>query len=892
MKNETGKRVLSRISDRFTRATAQRFPLQTKEIVGPLQFTPSGVFCWFILSPLNWEFLTLVERIAVWDVQRSRFGQLAESAEDGIRPIRIRRTTRPYAAFEWAAALDAAVPDPLPAVDDGETWDDYLAHGQRRLRSTGLDERLTAVGLRVADTPKPAVIADLAENDQPPGLEATRLLDAVLELEDVMSGGSLDARRARASDMAFLLHRSLAMGVPAPQSASEPTRWHGELGEFTDRTMWTAKPFGSTVQIHSETDAREAHRHVVTMTMGVMPDQTWPERGTDAWMMASDRLGFPVEWSLNGMLMSGAAIQNDAVFEFHRAEGIEKHYARHQETPPPAVARAIEGATETRDEVTEGTNRTGPRFRGTVRAAVYAPTEEEASERARKLMLLYNDSLHMPLTRTLDQARALREFVPGEPRVQKGWTRRFSVGYLAAAMPHIDAAVGTPSGPYIGYTSLSHRAVLNDLHYGPEQLNASGMVTVSASQGGGKSMLMGAQAYNAARAGEHTIMLDPSGPLAALAELPELAPFSRVLNLTEAEPGTLSPHQMVPTPRADQYTDGEGRRNELELERAIRMAKAERQQLLFDVLRMELAPSVLRTPGVDALLLDAIRNMGAHPEAEKVDETRWNPRWAMQWLQFQIGQGTEDAALARTILKELDNAAEFPMGELIIPDHDEPIGAVDVEDSTLVIVTMPGLEPAPTDVDREWWGAAERYAQPLLHLAAFFATKFIYGRPRAERKNCFLDENHLMARWGSGRAFNLRLARDSRKWNAGVMASSQDAADHLSIGNLDALVGGTWVGKCQSEAAARRGCVTLGISEDYFPVFLDLQPGEFVHRDHRRQCAKVKVDKDWHPSLASLETTPGRRRDEVDLRLEPTPFLDARLFTGHGLPDPRAKAAA
>ena len=40
-------------------------------------------------------------------------------------------------------------------------------------------------------------------------------------------------------------------------------------------------------------------------------------------------------------------------------------------------------------------------------------------------------------------------------------------------------------------------------------------------------MLIGALAYNAARRGEPTIILDPSGPLAKLCELPELRPYSR-----------------------------------------------------------------------------------------------------------------------------------------------------------------------------------------------------------------------------------------------------------------------------------------------------------------------------------------------------------------------------
>ena len=54
----------------------------------------------------------------------------------------------------------------------------------------------------------------------------------------------------------------------------------------------------------------------------------------------------------------------------------------------------------------------------------------------------------------------------------------------------------------------------------------------------------------------------------------------------------------------------------------------------------------------------------------------------------------------------------------------------EVDDAIFVVVTMPGLNPPPEQVEREFWSSEERYTQPLLHLAAFFASRFIYGRSR------------------------------------------------------------------------------------------------------------------------------------------------------------------
>ncbi len=127
------------------------------------------------------------------------------------------------------------------------------------------------------------------------------------------------------------------------------------------------------------------------------------------------------------------------------------------------------------------------------------------------------------------------------------------------------------------------------------------------------------------------------------------------------------------------------------------------------------------------------------------------------------------------------------------------------------------MSAPPEGTDREFWGAEERYTQPLLHLAAFFASKFVYSRPRNERKNIFLDENHLMGQWGSGRAFFVRLSRDSRKWNTAVGAASQHPDDHLSIGRVDALIGSAFVGRLTSPTAAAKACQLLAVSDRTTP---------------------------------------------------------------------------
>jgi len=84
----------------------------------------------------------------------------------------------------------------------------------------------------------------------------------------------------------------------------------------------------------------------------------------------------------------------------------------------------------------------------------------------------------------------------------------------------------------------------------------SGLAVFVAEPGGGKSTLLGALGYLAARRGVQVTLLDPSGPLARLCAMPELRPFSRVLNLTGSEQGTLAPYALIPTPLRVHFPEG------------------------------------------------------------------------------------------------------------------------------------------------------------------------------------------------------------------------------------------------------------------------------------------------------------------------------------------------
>src|SRR3954451_22047227 len=79
----------------------------------------------------------------------------------------------------------------------------------------------------------------------------------------------------------------------------------------------------------------------------------------------------------------------------------------------------------------------------------------------------------------------------------------------------------------------------------------------------------------------------------------------------------------------------------------------------------------------------------------------WRREWGESLQESAVTE--QQRELARQIVEELKAAAEFPLGELIMPPHRSPIDDEEVEDKTLVVVTMPGLSPPPEAVEREYW---------------------------------------------------------------------------------------------------------------------------------------------------------------------------------------------
>ena len=174
--------------------------------------------------------------------------------------------------------------------------------------------------------------------------------------------------------------------------------------------------------------------------------------------------------------------------------------------------------------------------------------------------------------------------------------------------------------------------------------------------GSGKSFLTGLIVYKTLRAGARWTVLDPSGPLAELTRLPELAPFSRHINLLRADPGILNPYRVVAEPRPEHFVD------EDDPERAWRRERcAGRGHPAPAGARRAHRPAARSTspgmPQTRIVLLRAVREVGGAADR--------HPGLVIDTLRRHARDGHEHAGVVADFL---DERRELPQAALLFPD--------------------------------------------------------------------------------------------------------------------------------------------------------------------------------------------------------------------------------
>jgi hypothetical protein len=828
--------VRFRTSDRDP---ARRARLTLRNIEDNLCFTDREAWAWFVLPTQPWAFRS--------DTQRE---QLLYGGGDALawlsgHRLHLRVTTSPYPAAEWARQLDARTPAPLtPAM--GGSWGDHLVSMQEHLRHQTMAEKSVFLGVRLTyRAPSHRLIAAIWRH--PGNVEHARLLSHVEQVTEAVGLPGLDGRAATSKEMEWLLRRSIGVGLPAPAllSPTDSSAWDvDDLHSFTDEVDHAVAPLGRTVQVTGRGTGPLVQRHVAVMSVGRVEEIDAPDPGHDPWLAHTDRLPFPVEWSAQFDVLSGGEARQAIQRKLLVVRDMQRHYREHDLDEPLALDRQALQAREVEDQMSRGVEVAAARVHGWFRLAVSARTEDECLERVRKVKASYRGR-RVGIEHPKGQYGLLREFVPGEPVSTAAYRRRLPVLYVAAGVPMASSQVGDRRGPYVGYTAgSSRRAVMFDTHYATEVKETSGLVPVVGGLGAGKSVLLGQITYEAVRRGIPSVVLDPSGPLARLTELPEFRGIAEHVDLTTAASGTLNPFAVVARPVRRSFAT-----EEAYVEAEV-LAAQDRKLLALDVVRMLLPPSLDAIPATALVISDAVRATRGEPTA-----SLWDVVERLEHL---------DEPHGRVVANYLRDMAELPLSRLLFPN----VGtAQDRLDATLTVLTMPGLVLPPRSVSRDHWSTSEQLAVPLLHLASWYATRAVYGRDMQSRKLVALDETHFLGEWSAGRALFTRLGRDSRKWNTCVLAASQNPSDVLGM-DVANFMSAAFVGRLEDEDAARDGLRMLRVPTGvgYERALAGLSAGrgaagfrEFVMRDVDGNVDRIRVDLTANPSLLdALNTTAGR----------------------------------
>src|SRR5690606_4817288 len=412
--------------------------------------------------------------------------------------------------------------------------------------------------------------------------------------------------------------------------------------------------------------------------------------------------------------------------------------------PPQSLARQASRVLEIDDEMTSGFTALATRVYSWWRLAVSGPTEREALRYAQQLLELYKPKIAIEHPEA--QYAMAREFIPGEPIASSAYKRRGSVVWAAAAVPTATAEVGDRRGILLGETvTATRRPVAWDPWMAQEVRDGSGLTAMVAGLGGGKSFLGGGIVYKTLRAGAHWTVLDPSGPLSALCDLPELRPYARPINLLNAQPGILNPYRVVAEPQLEHFLDEDD--PERAWRRECALAGATRRRLVLDVLTGVLPYEVSRLPQTRIVLLRAVRAVGGRYDA--------HPGQVIDALRRDASEHHEHAVVVADFLDELRERMS-----LLIPESDaDPYSTA--RDDRLTVLTMAGLTLPKDGVGREHWTDAEALGVEMLNLAAWLTQRSVYERPKEERKGVWIDEAFFLSEVPTGRVLMNRFARDS-----------------------------------------------------------------------------------------------------------------------------------
>lgn len=815
---------------------------------------------WFVQEPGPWNMRPVGKQRRYI---RNEGLVVANLAESGVTGLHRRLVRTPWPVRQWAQKHDAWA-DPIPDVPGALSWADYL-RGQQHAMLWGnptqkgrywgvelpprsvLAQGLDLVGqwlVPVVDWPLLGRVAQLVRKWARDAFlgEQKAIADHLATIERHLSGEGVKAKPATAAQMDYLLLRSATLGLPldADGVISGAGDWEeSDIAALEDLTNLELTPGDGYTTVRGQVGGRGYTGYAIVLTVGRMAPLPIPEKMLP-WQVIGDPSGEPLEWSERIQLKTkGQTLRNLRRLTSKIESQFDHYTVEHDQVPPQELAEQHALAQRVISDIEEDHSGLSVRTEGWYRVLVVGSTPEEAREKVSLLQEMY--APHIRLEQEHGQYQLLREFIPGEPLANIAHCRRMNVESLSAGMAAVGDRIGDRTGVVVGQTaSIAPRPAVWDLFAAHEKKHKSGLTPIVAVPGSGKTFLAGMLVYQAVRAGAYGVVLDPSGPLKKLAQLPEFRGIAEVQALTgrTSRPGSLNPYRVIVDPRRDDpeydpanpdYRDDHDpmAAAAAQYEADVRAAAAERISVAVSVLKMMLTPARLEREGTETVLQTAANMVGG--------ERHHNLREVLDAI-AEIGANDDDLNLrsvAKSVHQDLSMMSDLSEARVLFPEKGTTGEPEDFVNSKvrLTVLTMPGLQLPPEGTDPSQWTPQQRMAGPLMHMAAWMANRLIYELPRYVRKVLFLDENKYLEQTGAGRTLNLRIARDSRKYKVRALVCSQLPDDYLGVDGTDdksALTYEVIIGDLGGNAHAIEGALkllNLPTGEGYERMLADLGGG-------------------------------------------------------------------
>lgn len=807
----------------MARASRARSRLAVRYFDDRILLTDAAAWAYFRLPTVSYEFLTPEERESLANNITIALAAIRMSDAE----VHLRVAHRTYPAAEWAMALNAT-------SDEGPGWRDYLEEMYRHVWAKDFWSKEVYLGVRLG--PRGAqlgegVLAQIfgfyqkteknlgLDDDHVPEKEVNRWTEAAERLGRALASGSLYARHATSTEIAWLFQHSAtgSLGDPPP-SASKRRRWgRGEIEALVEGQIHNGRSL-----LRIEQPAGDSY--VAHLSFARFPDlMAFPDG--EPWMHFSDQLPFPVEISSRMRLISPVRASRDVARKLAHARDMDIHIREAGAEAPLALAEQIDAARMLEHGITKERL---PFVYGWHRMSVSAPTEEMCVQRVEAVIEHYRDMGIDVVNSTGDQFSLFCEALPGEKVRVNAYAQRQPLRTIAGGMATATVDLGDRSdeagwqGPYIGETLGRARSIV---HFDPlvaATKNRPTAIAITGEPGGGKTTLALLLIYQMALRGVTIAVIDPKGDAESLVQLLRgRGRQARTIPLGSAAPGLLDP-----------FSFGDD--------------LAAKKTMATETLRL-LLPRMSEER--ESAMVQAVAAVANEPDpslGKVIDHL----------------DRAEDAA-SKNLGAVLRSMSEMHLARLCF----DPSGGdkIDTEGWTTVF-TLGGLTLPDVATGRDDYSYEQRLSVALLYLVSQFARRLMNGLDRRTPKAIFLDEAWAITSTPEGAKLVPEVSRMGRSRNTALVLVSQNAGDLLNEQVTNCL-SSVFAFRSTERVEVEHVLELLGVdpNEEHKGVLRSLRNGECVFRDLDGRAGRIGVDLISEELLRWLDTNPTHAKpDEVE----------------------------